>query len=175
VAALLERVRTDVYTREPGWPLALFALDEVANIAPLPTLPAIVSEGGSQGLVTIASLHDLSQARTRWDPTADGFLTLFGAKLVFPGLADHRTLQLLSSLAGEHDVPVRSHTEPTSVLWPGSGPSTTTSWRRQPALPVDEIARGYPGMALAIHAGEPPIWITLTPWWQDPWQGIARR
>ncbi len=172
VVALLERIRTAVYQRHPGWPPAVFALDEVANIAPIPSLPSIVSEGGGQGLVTIASLQDLSQARGRWGAAGEGFLTLFGAKLVLAGLADLRTLQLISALGGETDVPVTSTTRPLSILAP-AGASSTTTWRRQPALPVDMVARGYPGAALAIHATS-PVWVTLTPWWQEPWRSLAQ-
>ena len=71
----------------------LFALDEVANIAPLEELPQIASEGGGQGLLLLAALQDLSQARQRWGTQADGFLTLFGTKLILPGIADTRTLE----------------------------------------------------------------------------------
>ena len=53
----------------------LLALDELANIAPIPDLPSMVSEGGGQGLVTLACLQDLSQARQRW-PDARGRLPL---------------------------------------------------------------------------------------------------
>ena len=56
----------------------LLALDEVANIAPLPDLPAMVSEGGGQGVITLACFQDLSQARQRWPGRADGFPSLFG-------------------------------------------------------------------------------------------------
>ena len=73
-----------------------FALDEVANIAPLAELPAIASEGGGQGLQLVAALQDLSQARARWGSLADGFLTLFGTKLLLPGVADQRTLEAIS-------------------------------------------------------------------------------
>ena len=47
-------------------PPTLLALDEVANIAPIPDLPAMVSEGAGQGLLVLACLQDLSQARVRW-------------------------------------------------------------------------------------------------------------
>ena len=86
-------------------PAAVFALDEVAGIAPLPSLPALAAEGGGQGLVTLACLQDLSQARSRWGQAAEGFFSLFNTKLLFPGVADHRTLQLVSALAGEVPVP----------------------------------------------------------------------
>jgi len=83
VVAFLETVRRATYARGTAWPPVLFVLDEVANIAPLPNLPALVSEGGGQGLVTLACLQDLSQARARWGEAAEGFLTLFGVKLLF--------------------------------------------------------------------------------------------
>jgi type IV secretory pathway TraG/TraD family ATPase VirD4 len=70
------------------------ALDEVAQIAPLPSLPAIAAEGGGQGLVTLACLQDLSQARVRWGAAAEGFFSLFSCKVIFPGTGDQRTLEL---------------------------------------------------------------------------------
>ena len=66
----------------------LLVLDELANIAPLHDLPTLVAEGASQGVVTLACLQDLAQARARWDREADGFLSLFGTKLIFPGIGD---------------------------------------------------------------------------------------
>ena len=71
-------------------PPTLLALDEVANIAPIPDLPAMVSEGAGQGLLVLACLQDLSQARGRWGHAADGFLSLFGTTVVLPGIADTR-------------------------------------------------------------------------------------
>ena len=76
----------------------VLALDEVANIAPIPDLPAMVSEGGGQGLLTLACLQDLSQARGRWGSAAEGFLSLFGTTVVLPGIGDVRTLEALSAL-----------------------------------------------------------------------------
>ena len=38
----------------PSDPPVVLALDELANVAPLPELPSMVSEGGGQGLVTLA-------------------------------------------------------------------------------------------------------------------------
>jgi type IV secretion system protein VirD4 len=131
VVTLLDRIKRATYRRQPGWPPVVWALDEAANIAPLPGLPAVISEGGSQGLVTLVCLQDLSQAHQRWGNAADGFLTLFGWKMVLPGVADHRTLQLVSALAGEHHVPIQSQTR---SRW-GSPPinTVTTSWERRPS------------------------------------------
>ena len=89
-------------------PPVLLALDEVANIAPIPDLPAMVSEGAGQGLLTLACLQDLSQARARWGTQADAFLSLFGTTVVLGGIADMPTLEALSALAGEVEVPSRT-------------------------------------------------------------------
>jgi type IV secretory pathway TraG/TraD family ATPase VirD4 len=147
VVALLDQIRTAVYKARP-WPPMLFALDELAHIAPLPDLSSTIAEGGSQGLLVIGCLQDLSQARARWGVQADGFLTLFTHKLILAGLADLTTLKAISALAGEVDVNVRSNTVSRGFRQRQS--STTWSLRRQPRLPVDAIARGRPGTALLI-------------------------
>ena len=177
VVALLDQIRRATYARPPGWPPVVWLLDELANIAPLPDLPKIVSEGGGQGLVTLACLQDLSQARSRWGAAADGFLSLFRFKLVLPGIADGQTLELISQLAGEMDVVVRSVTRSRqsvvgALLNPKSvvRPTVTDSMRRQRLMPVDEVSRGHPGAGLVVAAGKRPGYIGLTPWWERPWR-----
>lgn len=181
VVGLVEDIRAATYTRHAAragaHPPMLLALDEVANIAPLASLPAIVSEGGGQGLLTLACFQDLSQARTRWGESADGFLSLFGTKLVLRGIADLRTLEALSALAGEQDVLVRSETRaPWDLPWRRSrGRSMTLSTRRQRRLAVDAISQGVAGLALLYRGSEPPAWVRLTPWFaHDLWRGVVR-
>lgn len=172
----------------PSTPI-LFALDEVANIAPIPDLPGMVSEAGGQGLTVLACLQDLSQARRRWGAEADGFLSLFGATVVLPGIGDVPTLSAISALAGEADVVQRSVSAPTSgsrsrwmavaerlLLGPGASPpvrqpTATLSTTRRRRLPVDAIARGHPGAALLLDRRNQPQWLGLTPWYaSDPWR-----
>jgi type IV secretory pathway TraG/TraD family ATPase VirD4 len=177
VAGLLEDVRAAAFDRAAArvtgddrrvaaspWPGAepplLLALDEVANIAPLPDLPALVSEGGGQGALTLACFQDLSQARRRWGATAEGFGSLFGATVVLPGIGDVRTLEALSVLCGSEDVWVRS--ESTGRR------SRTWSTRRQRRLDPDQVSRGRPGHALLLGGARPPMWTPLTPWWDVP-------
>jgi type IV secretory pathway TraG/TraD family ATPase VirD4 len=177
-------------------PLVL-ALDEVANIAPLPDLPALVSEGGGQGVLTMACLQDLSQARVRWGEAADGFLSLFGTTVVLPGIGDIRTLEALSALAGTGEVEATSVTRPVPVPSRGLGAAVagrllasatgrrplavaergtvTASWQRQPRLPVDEIGRGRPGMAVVVDERNALGWVRLTPWYaHEPWRTMGR-
>ena len=72
VVGMLEQVRRAVYARAADdgqqGPRMLWALDEVANIAPIHDLPALVSQAGGQGLQVMVGLQDLSQARSRWGP-----------------------------------------------------------------------------------------------------------
>jgi type IV secretory pathway TraG/TraD family ATPase VirD4 len=182
VVGLMEEIRAAAYASHTAHarhsapataaaPPVVLALDEVANIAPLPELPALVAEGGSQGLVTLACLQDLSQARARWGDLAEGFASLFGATAVLPGIGDVRTLRALSARAGDHDVPVRSQSRRRGGH---DGESVTWSTRRQPRLGVDAIAEGRAGHALVIGGAEPPVWLALTPWWAgEPWRTLA--
>jgi type IV secretory pathway TraG/TraD family ATPase VirD4 len=182
IVALVEEVRSAAYERagagrQPGGPPVSLILDEVANIAPLPDLPSIVSEGAGQGLLTLVCLQDLSQARARWGREAEGFASLFGAKLVFPGIGDMATLEALSALCGEVDVAVRSRTAGGGWWRPGGATrSTTSSTRRQRRMPVDAMSKGVPGKGLFLQGGEAPGMIELTPWHSTPaWRGLAER
>ncbi|HZU71474.1 MAG TPA: type IV secretory system conjugative DNA transfer family protein [Acidimicrobiales bacterium] len=173
VVGLVDSVRAARYQAAVAGgdaPALLLMLDEAANIAPLPQLPAMVSEGGGQGLLTTVCLQDLSQARSRWGAAADGFLTLFGTKLLLAGIADTRTLAAVSALAGDTDVAVSST---TSAGWRRRRSRTWAS-RRQPVLAVDEIRAGQPGCALVMQGDRPPGWVGLTPWYRDRhWQALA--
>jgi len=180
VVGLIEAVRAEVYARAaallaaggPPAPPVLLALDEVATIAPLPELAAMVADGGGQGLITLACLQDLSQARARWGQAADGFLSLFGATVLLRGIGDVRTLQAASALAGDGLEPVRSDHEARSRT--GRSRSVTWTTRRQPNLAVDEIAAGHDGYALVVGGGQRPGWVRLTRWWEnEPWRSLA--
>jgi type IV secretory pathway TraG/TraD family ATPase VirD4 len=173
VVALLEAIRAATFARPTDAAPVVFALDEVANIAPLASLPALAAEGGGHGLVTLACLQDLSQARFRWGEVAEGFLTLFGAKVILPGIADYRTLQLISALAGDHDVETTTIGR-TVGNYGRIRPSVSVSKVRRPRLPVDAIARGTPGHGLLI-SGTQMAEVRLRPWWQHAYWDAETR
>lgn len=185
VAGIIRDVRSAAYvaaaerTRRSGTtqqerPAVLLVLDELANIAPLHDLPSLVAEGASQGLLTIASLQDLSQARDRWGVAADGFLSLFGTKLLLGGIGDVSTLQALSTLSGEHEVPVLTRT--SAPFWQARrGSSRTISSRNQARLHPADIASPLPGTALAV-LGTSFQRIALGPYYAtSPWKEIVRQ
>ena len=164
VCALLDQLRTQIARRPAPWPPVLWALDEAANIAPLPTLPGVLADAGGQGLVVLTCLQDLSQARARWGPAADGFLTLHPTTVLLPGIADTATLRIASLLAGQTLQPERSVSR---TGWT-TRTTTTTSHRRQPLLPEHLVTRGQPGCALRLCQTR-PSWLRLTPAHTTPW------
>jgi type IV secretion system protein VirD4 len=193
VVGLLEEVRHAAYAKSreaartgapPSWPL-FWALDEVANIAPLKKLPGILSESGSQGVQVMACFQDLSQARARWKAAADGFLTLFGTKVVFPGIGDKPTLEALSTLVGDWDRPytVFNRTTGTSSQFGfplgvsfGSqyGQGYQYSARREALLSPAEIANIPPGNCLLVQANRWGLVEAMPFYRAAPWQAALR-
>jgi type IV secretion system protein VirD4 len=190
VVGLLEQIRHATYARaatatahRPDGPPVFFCLDEVANIAPIHDLPALVSEGGGQRLHILVCLQDLSQARTRWgDAAADGFLSLFQTKLILTGIADPHTLEAISLALGEYDRRLVSHTlartETRNHFYEHNTPPTETEsvtyqTARQRTLPPGDIARLPPEHGLLLRG---TYWglLRLTPWHRtQPWVAVA--
>ncbi len=177
VCGLLSEIRRATYDAHRNGSLrgrVLFALDEVANIAPLGELPQIASEGGGQGLSLLAALQDLSQARARWGPAADGFLTLFGAKLILPGIADAKTLETISLALGEYDRQVVSHTRSRVPGSFASQRSQTVSTQRQRVLSPGEVANIPAGRGLYLDGVDWRL-LALTPAHRDePWKSLTQ-
>jgi type IV secretory pathway TraG/TraD family ATPase VirD4 len=163
VVGLIEEVVHRTYHDFHKGARLTLALDELANVAPLPTLPSIISEGGGQGVITMACLQDLSQARARWGVSGESFLSLFPTSLVLPGIADRPTLDLLSSLGG------LSPREQISLSLGRRGRINggSRSQREQLRLTPAEVAHGRQGMALGLGPTKEMEWIRLTPYYRD--------
>jgi type IV secretion system protein VirD4 len=183
IVGLLEQIRHAVYqraaTRAIDGPAMLWALDELANIAPIHDLPALVSQAGGQKLQVMIGLQDLSQARTRWGAdAADGFLSLFQTKLILNGIADTRSLEAISIALGEYDRDTINHSLGRSD--PQEWFSTTThsdtvgyQTQRQRVLTPGEIARLPDGQGLLLQGADWQL-LGLTPWHRtEPWKTIA--
>lgn len=164
VVGLIEEVVHATYDRHHRGARLLLALDELANVAPLPRLAGIVSEGGGQGVVTLACLQDLSQARARWGTSGEGFLSLFPTTVVLGGIADRATLDTLRHLAGRELVATPSVQRDAK----GRASGHSVSWVERDRLSMSEIARGRDGYALGLDATNRLHWIELTPAFRDP-------
>ena len=181
ICGLLSEIRRATYAAFRDGELdarVLWALDEAANIAPLDELPAVASEGAGQGLRLVASFQDLSQARGRWGAAAEGFLTLFGAKLVLPGIADTTTLEAISVALGEYDrrmVSTSRHPNPQASWLTPMVHGSTTSTQRQRVLSPGEIANIPAGRALALDGLHWGL-VEVTPAYRcEPWRSLSAR
>ncbi|QYG95855.1 TraM recognition domain-containing protein (plasmid) [Iamia sp. SCSIO 61187] len=145
-------------------PPLLLALDEVANIAPLPGLPQLLATGGGSGLATMAVLQSPSQARARWG--RDGASTMRDAariRMVLGGLAAGDDLEELSRSWGERDDPIRS----SSIDAKGHH-SVSDATRRMRVAPVEKLRSLPPGVAMVAAGAHPPTEVRMTPWWELP-------
>ncbi len=183
IVGLLEQIRHAAYEHAHNHPTTgppmLWALDEIANTAPIHDLPALISQAGSQHLQVMIGLQDLAQARTRWGThQADALLSLFQTKLILTGIADPHTLEAISLALGEYDRDTVSQTlsQSESQEWLAHPTNTDTvnyHTQRQRVLTPGEIARLPDGHALLLQGND---WntIQLTPWHQtQPWKTIA--
>ncbi len=164
VVGLIEEVVHATYDHHHRGARLLLALDELANVAPLPRLASVVSEGGGQGVITLACLQDLSQARSRWGANADGFLSLFPTTVILPGIADRTTLELVQRLAGRDLVPTH-HLQHSRR---GRREGFSRSWVERDNATLSDVAQGRPGFALGLTERKELRWIELTPSFTDP-------
>jgi len=170
VAALVEDITETARTlaaRSVGArldPPLLLALDEIANLTPLPSLPSLMAEGGGSGITTLAVLQSLAQARHRWgEHAADSIWDSATVKLVLGGLAKMRDLDEVSRLLGEID-------EPTQTVSRGrAGDNTSsTSLRQVPVMPPS-VLRTLPfGTAVLLLRHARPAVVDLQAWVDRP-------
>lgn len=160
VVSLIDEIRRAAYraTAMGSCPRVALILDEMANIAPLPSLGSLLSEGVSQGIYLLGALQDLSQARLRWPELMRGLLTLFGTTVVLGGIGDVETLRMLEELFGLVDQ--------TEVGWQRGGLwRVTTSTHRvgRPRLSRGELRElgAFEGAVLDLRSG--PGKVQLTP------------
>jgi type IV secretion system protein VirD4 len=142
-------------------PLGLF-LDECANIAPLPSLPQLVSDGAGQGITTTVVMQSLSQARARWgvDETA-GLWDACTVKVVLGGLADARDLEMISRMCGEVDV------ETAGRSYGADGAVTrSVSRRRIPVLTPGQVRTLPRWHGLVLYEELRAVEAALPGWWE---------
>lgn len=143
-------------------PLGLI-LDEAANY-PLPSLPALMSEGGGSGITTMAVLQSLAQARHRWGREQAGAIwDAATVKVLLGGQANAEDLADMSRLLG--DVDVREASESYS-RW--GERSTTVSIRTKPILEPSRLRTLPFGTGVLLLRSAAPIILDLTRWPDRP-------
>ncbi len=153
--------------RSPGArldPPVLLALDEIGNLAPLPSLPVLMAEGGGTGLTVMPVLQSMAQARNRWgENAATAIWDASIAKIVLGGASGSRDLQDLSTLIGDRDETTDSVTIGERGLR-----SNQRSTRRVPIMPPDVIRTLPYGTALVLLRSAPPIVTRMREWTARP-------
>lgn len=170
VAALVEdliETARRMAARSPGArldPPLLLALDEIANLSPLPSLPTLMAEGGGSGITTMPVLQSLSQARDRWNEhQASAIWDAAIVKVILGGASGSRDLQDISNLIGERD-----ETTDSVTLGDHGSRSNQRSIRRVPILPPDRIRRLPFGTGIVLLRSAPPIITDLHAWPSRP-------
>jgi type IV secretion system protein VirD4 len=151
-------------TGRPIDPALLLALDEVANIAPLPNLDELASTGPGQGVQLLSIFQDISQAADRWG--RDRAETIFAnhrARLFTSGIGDRATLEYLSHTLGEEEI-TRVSRHRQHAFTPGS--RTVSSDFRTLAAP-NRVRQQNTETALLIYGRLAPAWLQLRPWYLD--------
>jgi type IV secretory pathway TraG/TraD family ATPase VirD4 len=160
VTAAKERAARSA-TRRLTPPLGLF-LDECANIAPLPSLPQLVTDGAGQGITTMIVLQSLGQARARWG--VNGTAALWDgctAKIVLGGLADTSDLEMVSRMCGDVDVDAPGRT------YNAAGEQTRSfSRRRVPTFSPAQVRTLRRWHGLLFYEELRPVETALAGWWE---------
>jgi type IV secretory pathway TraG/TraD family ATPase VirD4 len=145
-------------------PPLLLALDEVGNLAPLPSLPTLMAEGGGTGITTMPVLQSLAQAREKWSENAAGAIWDASiVKIILGGASNSKDLHDLTTLIGERD----EITDSTTIGDRGSR-SAQRSIRRVPIMPPDTIRTLPFGTALVLLRSAPPIVTRMRTWTSRP-------
>jgi type IV secretory pathway TraG/TraD family ATPase VirD4 len=149
----LWRFVTGQEPQQDGRPPRLFLqLDELTNIAPLPSLESIISQGAGRGVPVCWTVQSLAQLRGRYgDHAAEAIWSASTCKVVFGGLSDGPTLDHISRLIGDHRVPTRT------VSTDREGKRNETrgfEWR--PRLAPSQLRELRRGWALLLYHHRPP-------------------
>ena len=139
-------------------PVAL-VLDEAANY-PLPSLGALMSEGGGTGITTVAVLQSLAQARDRWgNEQAQAIWDSAIAKVILGGSSNAGDLRDIAQLIGERD-----HPEVSTTHQSGGGRNISETTRQRSILDPSMIRSIKVGHGLLMLRAAKPIMLTLRPW-----------
>jgi type IV secretion system protein VirD4 len=141
----------------------LVLLDEAANIAPLPDLPAYVSTARSHGITLVTVWQDNAQITATYGDRARTVLNNHRAKLYGTGLGDETSLDYVSRLVGEQLLTQRN----VSTDLHGGRRSISEHHTYRRAAPADAIRRIDPNEAVLIYGSELPARVRLRPWFAD--------
>ena len=144
-------------------PPLMFLLDEVASIAPLPSLPGLAADGRGRGIVVLYAMQSFSQAEARWGHQgAETLGNATTATVVLGGLKVADDLRELSRLCGSKKVLRHTSSEDARM----GGQSISATWIEEPVLDESAIRCLADGVALVLWAKLPPMLVYLPGAWE---------
>lgn len=166
-AALVEEVVAAAYelhnaTGRPLDPPLLIVGDELANIAPIRSLPQIASTGAGQGIQLVSIFQDLAQVEDRWGRSWRTIASAHRAKLFGTGIGDPGTLAYIRELSGESEYEQRSDT--SGFL--GQHSQTVGATYRSIA-PSHVVREADPDTAVLVYGNLPPAKLRLRRWYAN--------
>lgn len=164
---LVQEVLAVVYetvaaTGKPLDPPLLLALDELANIAPIPNLAEIASTGAGQGIQLLSVFQDMAQVSSRYGRRAPTIVNNHRATVLGSGISDPDTLTYVSRVLGAGEFEQRSR----STGEKGRRSETEGDTYRDLA-PANVVRERDPGTGLLVYGHLPPAKIKLRPWYAD--------
>jgi type IV secretion system protein VirD4 len=150
-------------------PALYCVLDEVANIAPLPSLSSLMNEGGGSGIAVDVFTQNLHQLLERWgDKGGRAISDSASARLIVGGSTDAAALRDMQALIGQ----VREVSSSNS--WGGGRASVSESARREHLLDLADLRTLPEGRAIALVGTLPPVELDVPSWWERPDAGELR-
>ncbi|MFC3998111.1 TraM recognition domain-containing protein [Nocardiopsis sediminis] len=141
-------------------PPLVAVLDEAANICKIADLPDLYSHLGSRGIVPVTILQSYRQGVRVW--TENGMEAMWSAatvKLFGAGLDDHKIVEALSKLIGQHDVST------TSFSYGDGKGNHSVQLRRQEIMEGADIRKIGKGEALLFATAAQATLLKMCPWY----------
>ncbi len=166
----VEDERNGVVGRRP----TLLIMDELANQAPDPTYPSMVTQSADQGLLVSSAVQDLGLIEEHFGTEAKAFLTVHREVLVFREIRNAETLEILSKLIGNRwESRITSGGSVTHSREGSTSFSNSEHDHRLPVLDPGQIRAGRPGDPKAMlhlaadgrvqYLWPSPVWVAR-PW-----------
>ncbi|WP_436528246.1 type IV secretory system conjugative DNA transfer family protein [Actinoplanes sp. HUAS TT8] len=151
-------------------PTLYFVGDEISNIAPIPSLPSLMSEGGGSGVAVDVFTQNRHQLRERWgDKGGQAIADSANAWLLMGGSTDAGALKDAQAVAGQ----VLDITSGAS--WGSGRASVNESARREHLLDLADLRTLPEGRAIALVRNLPPMELTIPAWWERPDAGELKQ
>jgi type IV secretory pathway TraG/TraD family ATPase VirD4 len=160
---LLYRAREQAFLNPGGRlePALYYIGDEISNVAPLTSLPSLMSEAGGSGVVVDVLCQNRHQLHDRWGK-AGGAAIEASANCILHlgGSADVAALRDAQALAGQVREVSSGHS------WGSGRASVSEQVRRENVLDLAELRTLPAGRAVALIGNLPPVEVSIPAWYE---------